>query len=595
MAERPRSGGAARVPTASAAVGALLWAAATAARGPDAFLGLDALFLVLPLVVVPLALGLLRVEDRSGGTSVLWRAAALLQPAAALAVLASFALPAGGVAAALALPWLALAGVLALWGVARFLPRTLGPAEELVADAGLLFLPVGAAWLVASRAGLAPLGFGESVVLLTAVHFHAAAFALPALVSLLGRALRPTGAARRAYAAVALGVVAGPPLLAVGITISPALELAAAVILAAGAVGYAALALARLVPRWRAPLAARALLAASAAALLVSMGAAVLYAVGEATGEPLVALGAMVRVHGAVNAYAVLLPGLLAFALAPPPSRGPRPGMPASRLASRGRTGPDFFDRIGAVAPRPAAGLVDDLREHARPGFDPARVHPAVRAFYERTQDHALVVVPAWRRGFRGLGRVYRRYARRAGQMALPLDAGGDGLLVRSRVVALRDEADGRVDVRAWVRTYAATGDPVYVAAYATHREAGQAYMNIAFPFPGWNLTSVLLMDALGAEGAGIVLTTRATGSTSGDQGVYLVRGRLRVRLPMDETIRVWPAGAAGAPFTRLPGGAREATVVARHEIWLLGRLVLTLDYHIFPVTATAPAGDGRA
>src|SRR2546427_2725107 len=37
-------------------------------------------------------------------------------------------------------------------------------------DAGLLYLPVGAVWFIMARLGSQPFGFGDTIVLLTAVH-----------------------------------------------------------------------------------------------------------------------------------------------------------------------------------------------------------------------------------------------------------------------------------------------------------------------------------------------------------------------------------------------------------------------------------------
>ena len=84
-------------------------------------------------------------------------------------------------------------------------------------DAGCAMLPIGGGWLVLSRLGVSVLGFEEPIILLTAVHFHYAAFATLVLVGLAGRFTRD-GAA---YRAIAAGAVSGPPLLAAGITLSP--------------------------------------------------------------------------------------------------------------------------------------------------------------------------------------------------------------------------------------------------------------------------------------------------------------------------------------------------------------------------------------
>ncbi|HVM44429.1 MAG TPA: YndJ family transporter, partial [Candidatus Thermoplasmatota archaeon] len=507
-----------RLLAASAAGGALAWAAYAAARG--AF-GFDALFLVAPLALAPLALALVPTPDRRGRLPALMRAAAWLQPPAALACAASFLVSAGALAAALVVPWLLLTLLLALHGAGRFLARGPGPVEELAVDAALAYAPVGGAWLLASRLGMQPLGFGEPIVLLTAVHFHVAAFALLALAGAIGRAAMPARSEPLYRAAVA-ALVLGPLLLALGITFSRALEVAAALVMAAGL-----LLLLGVASAWRLAFLPLAL------AAVVSMGAAVMYAT---RGLP---LDTMARAHGAVN-LGIVAAGLVGMQLARATPRGPRGGIPFSALRSRGRTGPDFFERTGAseARPTPPTGLVDDLAAYRRADFDPERVAPAVRAFYERTQEHALLVVPRWNRLFRPLGRLYGLYALAVGQMCFPMEEAASGRRVRSIVVAVRADVDGRQNVRAWVRTYEDTGEPAYVAAYATHEERGQTYMNIAFPFPGWNLTSILRLEHLG-EG-GVLLTSRATPTTWGDQGVYVVGRRGRVRLPINETIRVW-------------------------------------------------------
>lgn len=540
------------VPLVSAAFG-LVACAGWAWRAGWA--ALETLLLFAALALVPLALAALARADRRGRDPALHRAAAFAQPVAALLLLASFAQPPGRVAALLALPWLALTLVLALWGAQRFVQRGARPVEELAIDGGLVFVAVGGAWLVASRAGVAFLGFREPVVILTAIHFHVAAFAAPVLAGLVGRAL-----ARRAPRALAFAVaclLAGPPLLAVGIAASPLVEKAAALVMAAGVLVTAGLLL-RLPRR-------RALGVAAALAPLVSMPLAVAYAWARGLD-----VATMARVHGALNAYLFAFAGLGAMLLLDPEPRV-RGGAPFSRLRSRGATGPLFFERVGAVDDtRAPQGLVDDLD-----AYRVGRVDPRVRAFYERTARHGLVVVPAWLPLARPLGRLYAAYARRAGQMRFP--EAPEGELVESRILAVREDADGRPATRAWVRTYARSGDPVYVAAYATHVEAGETFMNIAFPFPGWNLTSILRMEPLGR--GGVALTTLPPPRGGGDQGVFAATRAGAFRLPINETIRVWAADDPAAPFAPR---SSDVTALARHEIWALGVRFLALDYHIF-------------
>jgi hypothetical protein len=240
------------------------------------------------------------------------------QPAAALLIVGSFLLPPGPLAALLAGPWLLVTGLVALFGLWRLLPRGLGSAAEVCLDAGLLYLPIGGAWLVLARLGARPLDFPDVIVLLTAVHFHYAGFIAPLLTAMAGRALPANGGwARQAYRAVAAGIIVGSPLLAVGFTLSPMLRLVAALILAASVFGLAALTLGVVIPAIQ-PGATRWLLGVSATAVMLPMLLVGFYAVGEFTGDPIVTIPQMAQIHGWLNAVGFALCGLLGWTLAAP-------------------------------------------------------------------------------------------------------------------------------------------------------------------------------------------------------------------------------------------------------------------------------------
>ena len=188
-------------------------------------------------------------------------------------------------------------------------------------SAGCLMLPIGGGWLVLSRLGVGAFGFEEPLILLTAVHFHYAAYATLVLVGRAGRDLRES----RAYRLIAGGAMAGPPLLAAGITFSPRLEIVAAGIIVLAVSGLGALTLVRIVPR--VPAAARALLALSSVSAFAGMACALAYAVGEFTGIGIISLGQMARIHGPLNALGFVLAGLIGWTMA---SRSHPPTMVAA-------------------------------------------------------------------------------------------------------------------------------------------------------------------------------------------------------------------------------------------------------------------------
>ncbi|HEY7066132.1 MAG TPA: YndJ family transporter [Chloroflexota bacterium] len=306
----------------SAGLGAVVWLGWLGAFSGGAEQGpIATLLLFAVLVLVPLGLPLAATPTRDGRHCWAYRAAVYAQPLCALLVLMSFVLPAGPIAALLALPWLGITGLLALFGLWRLRSRGLNCAAELCLDAGLVYLPIGGAWLVLARLGARPLAFADVIVLLTAVHFHYAGFLAPLLAALAGRALpADRRIARLAYRVVAAGIVVGPPLLAAGFTLSPALRLLAALVLAASVLGLAALTLVAVAPAVR-PHVARWLLTVSALAVLVPMLFVAVYAVGEYAGAPAVTIPQMAQVHGWLNALGFALCGLLAWTLAAPDLR----------------------------------------------------------------------------------------------------------------------------------------------------------------------------------------------------------------------------------------------------------------------------------
>ena len=513
--------------------------------------------------------------------------ALVVQPVAAVLVVTSFFVPTGVLAGLLVSGWLLFTGLVALFGLVRLLPRGMVRADEACIDAGLLYLPVGAVWLLLYRFGAHPLGFVDTIVLLTAVHFHYAGFAAPILAGFAGRKLAEIKpATQHVFRLVAMGLILGTPLTALGITFSPLLELAAALMLITSLLVLSFLSLFVIVPHIT-HRTAQSLLIISALSFVVAMLFAGAYAVGQFKEVLLVSIPGMVHAHGWLNALGSVCCGLLAWTILKPKSKLPPPGIPFSSLSSRGRVGPDFLNRISAIADSKVSplGLVDDLAEYRRLDFNPDDVHPAIRSFYEETARYELLVHPDWGIGFRFLARIFKCFSSRVEQMNFPLHAESAEDLIDSRLLPIHDAVDGRTNVRAWIRTYAKTGKAIYVALYATHSLGTQTYMNIAFPLPGGNLTSILRIQSMAAgEGpSGVLLTTRHLPDCTGDEGIYFVNSLLPIRLPMNETIRVWAVVMPGVPIQPGRPGSETATVVARHDMWLFGTRFLTLDYYIFP------------
>lgn len=556
---------------AAAAAGAVGWAVVGGLLAVDALPlvgpSTAALAVVLAVgVVVPLVARLADLPFRDGSRSRWYRGVAVLVPPAAAAAVVSLALPAGTVAAALAVPWLVTTVLLAVYGVQRGLPNTLRP-PELAVSVGPCYLPVAGVALLAHRLD-ATAGFTATTTLLTVVHFHYAGCALPVFAGLVGR----EAGGGRGYRTLLVPVLVGPGVVGLGIVLSPALESLAAGGFAVAVAGIALYTLAVVPVRDGA---GRALVGLAAASVAVSMGFVVAYLASRSTGVPLVTFGGMLAGHGWLNALGFALAGLLGWRLVDPSASAPPLGMPISRLTSRGRVGSDYLDRHGLRTDGDATGMVDRFSAFEGPGCEAAAVHPEVSRFYERTADYALHVEPSWSPGFRLGARLYAWFGRRIEQMNFPVH-GHPPEPLSSRIVTVEDAADGREGVRSWVRTYDDTGAAIYVALYATHRLDGRPYMNIAFPLPWTNLTSVLSVERLGTgEPDGVELST----ATAGDAGIYLRTALGPLRIPMDETIRVSTSSADVGVDVEPEGD--DANLYARHEVRLFGRRFLELDYRM--------------
>ncbi|HEX2852455.1 MAG TPA: YndJ family transporter [Opitutaceae bacterium] len=201
----------------------------------------EALLLFAALVIAPFLLDL--VADAADGplTRRILAAVARLQLPAAILLVFAYAQGPDPRMALRALPWTCVLLLLASVGALRIGQRGLRPWSWLCRDLGLVYAAVGAAWLMADRLGLRPLGFGGAIVLLTAIHFHFAGMIVPVLA---GLALQRLGNSRLA-AFVGLTVILGVPAVAVGISasqlgIDPAIEVSAVLVMATGGLGLGA-------------------------------------------------------------------------------------------------------------------------------------------------------------------------------------------------------------------------------------------------------------------------------------------------------------------------------------------------------------------
>lgn len=317
-ASKHRSVGGIAVTDVSALVGAVLWAIAVL-TGELVTIAEQALALA-PLVLVPLGMGMAATPPFEGTSRRLYDAAVVGQPVGAVLVLVSLVLPSGGPgAAAAAVPWMFVTGLLGFTALARTLERGPWPLSETVIDAGFAYSIVGAVALVLHHLGIT-FWFEPVIILLTAVHFHFAGFVLPVLTGLAGRTLGDrAGTGFRVLAGV---VLFGPAFIAIGISFSPVIEVLAVggfTVAVAVLGGYVTIRVAPGRPRLQG-----VLVAVSSLVLPVSMALALGYAIGTFAGVDLLGLSisTMITLHGSLNAYGFALLGTVGWRLAVPRTDG---------------------------------------------------------------------------------------------------------------------------------------------------------------------------------------------------------------------------------------------------------------------------------
>jgi hypothetical protein len=264
------------------------------------------------LVIVPLGLSLVVAEDQRGGLS-LYRWAVLIQPVAAILTVASFFFEKGWLSASLSAAWFLFSAVVALFGLTRLIARRIYPLEEFSIDAGLLYLPVAGLWLVVYRFGVQPFDYGETIILLTVVHFHFAGFAAPIIAGLAGRKLTALSRLpRRVFVVVVLAIVAAMPLIAAGITFSPWLGLIGTLLLTCGLLLLAVLTIGRVLPVIDS-FSARVLLSTGALSSCAAMVLACLYAYSIVAHVVILRIPTMAMTHGLLNAFGFATSSLLAW------------------------------------------------------------------------------------------------------------------------------------------------------------------------------------------------------------------------------------------------------------------------------------------
>jgi hypothetical protein len=215
-------------------------------------------------------------------------------------------------------------------------------------------------------------------------------------------------------------------------------------------------------------------------------------------------------------------------------------------------------------------GLIPDFDSLASSAFEPGRVHPKIRDFYERTHAYRL---DTWATTYfparLALWALVSTISRKVDQLNFPLDGLDTAHGMTSEIVLLR-EPGGAVRYTGWFRKLLRTGRVIYTGFYMTTRPplAEGPCVKVVFPMPDGNATVVLRPSNDAGSGFGLA----SVGRRFGDAGFYRVQ-------KSGDRLRVWRVSSLHETF-RLYVDAEDA-VRCEHEVRFLGMRVLTLHYRV--------------
>jgi hypothetical protein len=142
---------------------------------------------------------------------------------------------------------------------------------------------------------------------------------------------------------------------------------------------------------------------------------------------------------------------------------------------------------------------------------------------------------------------------------------------VRSRIDTITGLPDGVV-VRGWIRSFADTGQPIYVGIYTTYRHQGQGYVSVGFPLPQASFTATLAPSARpgAGNGQGLVLDSRSELDQPGHYLTYID----------PQTAELTTAAVRGFA-ERLDVYVEQGELRAEHAFWVFGLPFLVLHYRM--------------
>ena len=256
-----------------------------------------------------------------------------------------------------------------------------------------------------------------------------------------------------------------------------------------------------------------------------------------------------------------------------------------------GRIGTAFYASLAErehlrIEPSPDAGLLPSFDALRGSRFDPARVRPEVRDFYEHTARYRMEAwseAPIPTRVF--LWGLTKFVSRRMDQLNFPVSslelAGG----MTSDVLPMVEPCSGRRAYTGWLRRLAADDRVIYTGLYSVERAPGypDPCVKVSFPLPLGSATVFLRPEAR-PDGSLVLLSQ---GSRFGEPGFYRMveagpdHWRARYLRTLRESFHVYVDG--------------RGILRTDHVVRFLGMTVLRLHYKLERLGRPASADGSTA
>lgn len=511
----------------------------------------ESLLLLSIFIFVPLILYMVSDDIRNNRFSALVN---YLYPLATLGVAASIFLNRD----ILIVVWFLYTLLISLYGLRRILVQGIKPLGEFSINIGFLYLSLGGFWYFAYATELDIMGFSKLIILLTAIHFHYSAFLLPIFIGFLGRKMeRYSGS----FTFAVWMIMVSPLTIALGITFSRMVEFIAVVVYVIAITLYSVhIFRTKFVALW-----SKILLSISSAVLVLTVSLSLAYAFGRVSMKSILSINEMIFFHGLSNLFGVILPALIGWLLELRVL--PRQHLyvnPMSRIIGKRKIGDQFLSEEGLIRLGNITGLVDCVDQFRSPYFDPSKLAPLIREFYEKTSAFELNAFVTWSDWFQPFAKPYNKLTRKIQQLHLVQTNSYESM--SGVIIPIHSKLDGRENVRAWLRKNP-KGETVFLALYSSHENNEETYMNIALPLPFSNMTGILKWRNQGNK---LLISSRLREDGHGDEGIYLVTPLITIKLPLSEQFLI--------------SHEENNSLTANHQMWLFGIKFLEINYSITKV-----------